>query len=192
MEKFRSRKFCILLYPEEDETHKKALEYIKLNYDYALIVHDKDKNEVGELKKSHTHVVIATANAKWNTALSEELGIGENYIEKCRAFDNALEYLIHYNDDTKEQYDISEVKGPLKTKLEKILANDGKDENQKAEELIDFIRTYPGTLDEYVFIKYCCSLGMWDVFRRASYVFIRLIDKHNQHIDYSSENKKSR
>ena len=46
MEKYRSRKFCLLLYPLEDETHNKALEYIKLNYDYALIVHDKDKNEL--------------------------------------------------------------------------------------------------------------------------------------------------
>lgn len=189
MEKYRSRKFCILLYPEEDESHKKALEYIKLNYDYALIVHDKDKNEVGELKKSHTHVVISLPNAKWNTALSEELGIGENYIEKCRSLDNALEYLIHYNDDSKEQYDISEVKGSLKAKLEKILANDGKDENTKADELVEFIKTYPGSLDEYIFIKYCTSLGYWDVFRRGSYVFLRLIDKHNQQASLSSTKK---
>ena len=65
MEKFRSRKFCLLLYPNEDKTHKKALEYIKLNYDYALIVHDKDTNENNEIKKAHTHVVVSFSNAKW-------------------------------------------------------------------------------------------------------------------------------
>jgi len=179
MDKYRSRRFCLLLYPLEDTTHKKALEYIELNYDYALIVHDKDKNENGEVKKSHTHIVISFPNAKWNTAVAEELGITENYLEKCRSLDNALEYLIHYNDDTKEQYDIDLVKGNLKRELKKILANDGKDENEKAQELIEFIRTFDGHLDEFVFVQYCCSLGMWDVFRRGSYIFLRLIDKHN-------------
>lgn len=187
MEKFRSRKFCLLLYPLEDETHKKALEYIKLNCDYALIVHDRDKNEVGETKKSHTHVVISFSNAKWNTALADELGITYNYIEKCRSFENALEYLIHYNDDTKEQYDIEDVKGNLKGQLKKIIENDGKSENDKALELTEFIRTYPGQLDEFTFVQYCCSIGMWSVFRRASFIYIRLIDKHNQ---YTSLNKK--
>lgn len=42
MENYRSRKHCLLLYPEEGSAHKKAIEYIKINYDYALIVHDKD------------------------------------------------------------------------------------------------------------------------------------------------------
>lgn len=179
MEKYRSRKFCLLLYPLEDETHKKALDFIELNYDYALIVHDKDKNELGEVKKSHTHIVISFPNAKWNTAIASELGITENYIEKCRSLENALEYLIHYNDDTKEQYDIDLVKGNLKRELKKIISNDGRDENEKAQELIDFIRTFDGHLDEFAFAQYCCYLGMWDVFRRGSYIFLRLIDKHN-------------
>jgi len=183
MEKFRSRKFCLLLYPLEDETHAKALEYIKLNYDYAYIVHDKDKNEEGELKKSHTHVIIALPNAKWNTALSEDLGIPTNYIEKCRSYDNALEYLIHYNDDTKFQYDISCVRGNLIKELNKVIANDGKDENVKAYELIDFIRNYDGILDEFDFTQHCCEVGMWDVFRRASYIYLRLIDRHNSQIN---------
>ena len=179
-EKYRSRKFCVLLYPNEDQTHKKAYDFIKLNYDYASIEHNKDKNEQGEIKKSHTHIVISFPNAKWNTALSEELGITPNYIEKCRSLDNALEYLIHYNDDTKEQYDIEEVQGNLKSQLKKIMSVDGKDENEKALELVDFIRTYPLELDEFTFIQYVCSVGMWDVFRRASFVYLRLIDKHNQ------------
>lgn len=179
MEKYRSRKFCLLLYPLEDKTHKKALEYIKLNYDYASIVHNKDKTEEGDIKKSHTHVVISCTNAKWNTALAEELGITENYIEKCRSMDNALEYLIHYNDDTKEQYDIEEVQGNLKDKLKRILLNDGKDENMKALELIDYIDNYDGPIDEVEFFKHACEVGMYDVARRSAYILMRIIDKHN-------------
>lgn len=179
MEKYRSRKFCLLLYPLEDETHKKAIEYIKLNYDYALIVHDKDIDEEGSLKKIHTHVVISCQNAKWNSALAEELGIAPNYLAKCRNFENALEYLIHYNDNDKYGYDIDDVQGNLASRLKQIILNDGKDENTKAYELIDYIENYEGYIDICEFSKYCCSVGMWDVYRRASYLFIRIIDKHN-------------
>lgn len=184
MEKIRSRKFCLLLYPLEDETHKKAIEFIKLNYDYAMIEHNQDKNENGEIKKSHTHIVVSFPNAKWNTAVAEELGITPNYIEKCRDMDKALEYLIHHNDDTKHQYDIEEVKGNLKSQLKKILINDGKDENTKAFELMDYIDTYDGYLDEMLFFKYASSIGMFDIARRSAIIFLRLIDKHNEKNDY--------
>lgn len=172
----------MLLYPNEDSTHAKALEFIKLNYDYAMIVHNKDTNDEGELKKEHTHVVVSFPNAKWNTALAEELGIALNYIEKCRSLDNALEYLIHYNDDSKHQYEFDEVQGNLKAKLKQIMANDGKDENQKALELINYIESQVGLIDELSFFKYACDIGMYDVARRSSYILLRLIDKHNSNI----------
>lgn len=179
MEKFRCRKFCMLLYPKEDKTHKKAIEFIKLNYDYALIEHNQDLDDNGNVKKAHTHVVVSFPNAKWNTAISEELGITENYIEKCRSFDNALEYLIHYNDDTKHQYDIEEVQGNLKAQLKKVMLNDGKDENQKAYELIDYIENFEGYIGLADFFKWTCEQGYYDVARRSSYILIRLIDIHN-------------
>lgn len=183
MEKIRSRKFCMLLYPKEDKTHKNAIEFIKRNYDYAMIEHNQDLNEDGEIKKEHTHVVVSFPNAKWNTAIAEELGITPNYIEKCRDMEKALEYLIHYNDDTKHQYDIEEVQGNLKAKLKKILLNDGKDENQKAFELFDYINNYPGYINEIEFFQYACSIGMYDVARRSSSFILRAIDNHNEYLN---------
>jgi len=178
--KYRGRKHCLLLYPNEDESHRKAIEYIKLNYDYALIVHDKDfSNDTGEIKKAHTHIVLSCDNAKWNTALATELGITPNYIQQCRNYENALNYLIHYNDDTKYQYSINEVKGNLKQKLEKLLINDKKDENDKSIELIEYIKNYEGVLSVSRFAKYSAEIGMWDVFRRASFIFLKLIEEHN-------------
>lgn len=182
MEKYRSRKFCFILYPKEDEIHKKALEFIKNNYDYALIEHNRDFKDDGEIKKSHTHVVISLPNAKWNTALSDEIGLPVNYFEKCRSLDNALEYLIHYNDNSKEQYSIEEVQGTLKKKLKKLILNDGKDENEKVEELIDFIEHCNVEISETQFIRYACSLGYFDVIRRSSSWFIRILDRHNQEL----------
>lgn len=170
---------CLILYPDEDITHKKALEFIKLNYDYAYIVHDKDYNELGVIKKSHVHIIVSFHNAKWNTAFAEEIGISENYIQSIRNYENCLEYLIHYNDLDKHQYDISEVKGSLKDKLIRFLNNDEKDENEKCIELIQYIENYKGFISVTQFSYYCCSIGMWDVFRRASYLYLRIIDEHN-------------
>ena len=99
--KYKSRNFCILLYPLEDKTHYCALEYIKLNFEYAFIEHNEDYDKNGEIKKSHTHVVLQFSNQKWNTALADEIGISLNYIERCRSLENALDYLIHFNDRKK-------------------------------------------------------------------------------------------
>ena len=169
-----------MLYPLEDKTHHEALEYIKLNYDCAYIVHDKDVNEVtGEIKKSHTHVVIRCDNAKWNTALSKDIGLVENYIQDCRSYKNALMYLIHYNDDTKEQYDIDCVQGSLKKKLRQILESDDKTEHEKASEIIDWIYMQDHELFISDLARYSISVGMWDVFRRAQYIFTSIMAEHN-------------
>ena len=49
-QKFRDRKFCAVLYPE-DETHVAAIEKLKSGgYNFAAILHDKDVYEDGEHK----------------------------------------------------------------------------------------------------------------------------------------------
>ena len=51
-QKFRDRKFVLVLYPE-DPTHSAAIEKMKSGgYNFAAILHDKDTLETGELKKS--------------------------------------------------------------------------------------------------------------------------------------------
>ena len=177
--KYRSRKFCILLYLDNKE-HLESLEYIKNNFDYAYIIHDKDTDKNGELKKEHIHLVLSCVNAKWNTALSDEINLSLNFIQQCRNFEKALEYLIHYADDSKYQYDINEVQGNLKSKLIKQLNNSDKDENDKVKDLINYINNNNKPISVTEFSAYCASQGMWDVFRRASFIFISLINEHNE------------
>ena len=128
MEKFRSRNFNLVLY-DEDESHKNALDYIEKNCDYAMILHDMDTNEIGEIKKAHYHVVLRFPNAKWSTSLANDLGIGENYIEECRSLKRSLLYLIHYYDEDKYQYDIDDVKGSLKNRLIEIYLHHNNESN---------------------------------------------------------------
>lgn len=180
MEKFRDRKFCLLLYPD-DPIHMEALARIESSYDYAYVLHDKDViEESGEIKKAHYHVVLISGkNAIWSSALAKELGIEVNYIQLCRNVDRALEYLIHFNEEEKYQYSIEDVKGTLKARLNQLINCTNKSESDKVSELIEFIETYDGHLTISTFSKHCASVGMWDVFRRAGTIFIKIIDEHN-------------
>ncbi len=179
-EKFRDRKFCLLLYPLEDETHKNAIDIIKRSYDYAMITHDSDLDEVGNLKKSHTHLVIRFNNPVWNSALAKDLGIEINYIQKCRSLERSLLYLVHYNEPDKFQYDIRKVQGNLKQKLLNYIKNSGKDESEKVLDLLDYIDSYVGRLDEQDFVRYVATNGMYDIYRRSTVTFIRALQKHNE------------
>lgn len=130
IEKFRARTVCFILCPD-DENFNKYAECIKNNYDYACIFHDRDINEdTGEIKKPHFHYVVKFSNAKWNSAFSEETSIPINYIQECRKYENALEYLVHFNDDSKIQYPIDEVQGPLKFQLLKLIKRKEKDNDE--------------------------------------------------------------
>jgi len=190
MEKYRSRTHMLLLYPD-NEDHKKAFDKIIKSYDHAGILHHKDywtfddekKNpdhKSGTLKKAHYHIILRFNQAVWSSAICKELGIQENYIENIKKFDNALQYLIHYNDNDKAQYDINDVFGNLKNRLVESINKIEKSEGEKVVELIQFIREFEGRLPITVFAKYCAENGYWSEFRRSGAIFCKIIDEHNE------------
>ena len=189
-EKYRSRTHMLLLYPDCKE-HIDAVEKITQSYDYAMILHDKDifteedekKNpdhKSGTFKKPHYHIVLRFTNNTWSSAICKELGIEHNYIEECKRFDNALQYLIHYNDTDKTQYSLEEVKGTLKTRLVESINKQEKSEGEKVVELIQFIKEYEGRLTLTEFATYCALNGYWAEFRRSGSIFIKIIEEKNQ------------
>lgn len=175
----RSSNWNLVLYPQEDKTHELALKIIKKDYDYACIVHDNDLDSKGEIKKSHTHVVLHFKNQRWRNSIALDLGITPNYLEKCRNLENSLKYLIHYNDFDKYQYDISDVEGTLKQKLLEILEYSDMTESDKFLELVNFIHSYPVHLTLHDFLQYVCSTSLFSVYRRSAMTFNQLIKEHN-------------
>lgn len=189
-EKYRSRVHMLLLYPD-NEQHCKAVEKIQQSYDYALCLHNRDywteedekKNPdrvSGEVKKEHWHIVLRFNQAVWSTAICKELGLEHNYIENVKRFDNAIQYLIHYNDNDKAQYSIDEVKGNLKQKLIESINKIEKSEGEKVVELIDYIEKYDGRISIKKFASFCAEQGYWAEFRRSATIFIKIIEEHNQ------------
>lgn len=191
-EKYRSRAHMVLLYPDNAE-HCKAIEKIKRSYDYAMILHDRDfwteedekknpEHVSGLKKKEHWHVVLRFPQAVWSSAICKELGIEHKFIECIKKFDNALMYLIHYNDSDKTLYSIDEVSGNLKNKVVESINKLEKSEGEKVLELIDFIEDYPNKLTIKEFSRWCAMNGYWSEFRRSASVFLKIIDEHNRKI----------
>lgn len=180
-EKYRSRVHMLLLYPD-CEAHCQALEKIKQSYDFAMCLHNRDVTEDGELKKEHWHVVLRFNQAVWSSAICKELGIEHNYIEDVKRIDNALQYLIHYNDNEKAQYTIEEVQGNLKTKLKESISKVEKSEGEKVCELIEYIESQEEKITIKNFANFCASNGYWAEFRRSATIFIKIIEEHNQRL----------
>ena len=182
MVKYRSRSHMLLLYPENVD-HMKAYEIIQKSYDYASILHNKDVTEDGEIKKEHIHIVVRFPQPRWSSAICKDLGIPENYIEEVKKFENALQYLIHYNDLDKAQYNLDDVQGPLKKRLAESLNKIEKSEGEKVTELIQFIQTYDKKLTITEFAKFCAYNGYWSEFRRSGAIFCKIIEEHNNTLE---------
>lgn len=177
-ENYRSRTHLLLLYPDNQQ-HCKAVEKIKQSYDYAIILHNRDVTQDGELKKEHWHIVLRFQQAIWRSALCKNLGIDTNYCEDVKKFDNALQYLIHYNDSDKAQYNVDEVQGNLKQRLVESINKVEKSEGEKVLELIEYIESQDNRISIKQFASYCASAGCWSEFRRSATIFIKIIDEHN-------------
>jgi len=181
-EKIKDRKFNVLLYPDCPE-HVKALDIIRQQYDCAYCLHDKDSDpETGEQKKPHWHVVIRVGKVPiWSTALAKDLGIPDNYIQRCRRLNDSLLYLTHYNTPEKYQYSREEVKGSLSLLYGQLIEDGGKSEGEKVVELIDHIVQFEGHLSVTEFARHCATEGKWDVYRRAGAIFNAMLSEHNFH-----------
>lgn len=180
MKNAKSRNFNLVLYPE-DNTHRNALEIIKRKYNHAYILHDKDYDENGELKKPHYHVVITFPNARYQLSIASELQIDANYLEKTSSLESSLLYLIHYNESDKYPYDINEVKGTLLTKLNNLINSNGYDEGLIIQVIIEYIDN-----QDYItirdFMLWTSINGYYPTYRRSQYNINALIKEHNTNL----------
>lgn len=188
--RFRDRKFCAVLYPE-DPTHFACVEKLKTGgYTYALILHDQDVYEdgdqKGQLKKPHWHVVLKFTNAVWNVPTAKELGIEPNYLQKCSSMDGALLYLVHDGNPDKYQYSLDNVEGPLKTRLAALLVDD--DEGTRALTIYQMIKSSPGIVTYSEIFEKAIKAGLYGDFRRMGGGVNSLIADHNYEFYRETQN----
>lgn len=172
MKEDKFKYFTLVLYPE-DTTHVDLLNYLSNTYFCKYILHDKDRNLTGELKKPHWHIVWQTSSPRTITSLKKELNV--EYLESVRTQKQMLAYLIHANDDSKYQYPLSDLKGDLS------IESDTEDNNVLL--ILDFIESCPIELSVKELNYFCARNGLWSHYRRSSYIFIKTLEEHNKLIN---------
>lgn len=191
----KSKTILLLLYPDEDETHKKALNQIsKITHKYAYIKHDKDTYDsddtddeslIGTLKKEHYHVVLYFENQRYPSAIAKKLGIAENYARVGESLKGSLAYLTHLYHLTKFQYDLNEVISCpyMLNQLIELHNNINYSESMVFESLFHYIKNFHlGTeISITEFTRYCLKNGYYSTFRKNFNIFTSLIKEHNAH-----------
>lgn len=172
--KFRS--FAGTLYPDSESYDcETLLSTIRSKFiDWAYILHDKDFNENGELKKPHIHWV-GRATPRCLSVVSNFLGLPENDIEVVKNFDNMVMYLIHLNDIDKFQYSPDDV--------ETNLPNIGQLLRRQSEgQVVKDLASAKMQKSWYDLVQYAVDTDSYDVLRRNLGV-IRLIWEEVQFSD---------
>lgn len=171
-----NRNYTLILYPE-DITHMYALTIIQEKYDYAMIKHDKDILESGELKKEHYHVIIHFKNARYKKAIAKELGIEENYLTGCD-LKAQLRYLIHIDDKDKYQYDMEEVEGTqnMKKIFLSYIETNKRNISLEIKEIIQGIKENKiRNIDELMI--WACDNGYINIILNNAYIFTKLLER---------------
>ena len=123
--------FTMLLYTEDDHYNiNEVLDKIRSlsedkGWSYSMILHDKDfyteetfddfghlLGHMGDLKKPHYHVVIATPYAVAISDIATWLGIAQRFIDNLKntnRYKGMILYLTHINHPEKFQYPIGDV-----------------------------------------------------------------------------------
>lgn len=164
--KFRS--FAGTLYPDSESYDcEQLLSVIRSKFiDWAYILHDKDTDDNGELKKPHIHWV-GRATPRTLSVVSNFLGLPENDIEVVKNFDNMVMYLIHLNDIDKFQYSPDDV--------ETNMPNIGQLLRRKSEgQIVKDLASAKMEKSWYDLVQYAVETESYDVLRRNLGV-IRLI-----------------
>jgi hypothetical protein len=172
--KFRS--FAGTLYPDSESYDcETLLSTIRSKFiDWAYILHEKDVNENGELKKPHIHWV-GRATPRCLSVVSNFLGLPENDIEVVKNFDNMVMYLIHLNDIDKFQYSPDDV--------ETNLPNIGQLLRRQSEgQIVKDLASAKMQKSWYDLVQYAVDIDSYDILRRNLGV-IRLIWEEVQMAD---------
>lgn len=185
--KKKYRTVRLLLYAHEDPAHIFAMKKLVENgYSFVAIDHDKDiyteednckPEQVGTIKKKHTHVVVRFGGPRYAGPFCDSLGITPNYCFVCDNPKNAMLYLVHYGYENKHQYNIEDCYGPLRFELSKYLECDN--ESDRVMRVLDILDTLPKPATYRMFLVKCCENGLYSEFRRLGAGVSKLLDEHN-------------
>lgn len=200
----RGRLLCLLLYPDDNQSHKTALDTLYKYYQVLTVCHNQDIylydetdengniiHSAGELKKPHYHILVQFRNARYISGVAKELGIEEHLIQKCNSFDSYVIYMTHRDEPMKYQYNVSDLKGALIDKAVRVLECPETLEEQFFN-IQNWIVSHPKARYRELG-EWCVSYGYMSLFMRYQSYFKEVFyeQKCSNKYDYIERSKKS-
>ena len=178
------RYYCIeiILYTD-NQLHLCLMNDLIKKYNYAYILHYKDKNDDGSLKKEHFHLLLFFSNARWGSSILKEINIDNSNLIQFR--DNktsAIQYLIHSNNLDKFQYNYEDIISNIDLSI--YFSDIKNKEDSQVAIIYDFIVNYVGVLHFSTLYYYAVSNGLWSSYRRNYSIIKDLVSEHNSNLTY--------
>lgn len=189
--KLRKRKFSFVIWCDDKNFQKQMIEVNESNT--AWVLHDKDLDENGELKKAHVHVVLVLQNARTLKSIADQFLLkdqeGNNCYGKINIIDDkkkgkslkgAYLYLIHCNAPDKYQYSMDDIGGKLKSDAVSCIETYLNGDNDN---IVLNIKTWIDNSDHYIsyneILTYCCDYGYANKLISRWYFWRGYIEEHN-------------
>lgn len=115
------------------------------NVAYGYILHDKDVDSDGVIKKAHYHFILNFPNPRKQNALSALFLVPYNYFKCWDSFEKGFQYLIHLNDRNKYQYPITDIITNV-SNVNDLLLNKVISEEIAIQKILDFINGFDNSV----------------------------------------------
>lgn len=190
--------WTVLLYPD-DPSGKAAFDLIKTRYSgqYVAILHDRDVDDEGKLKKPHWHIAFVFENQRYRAPLAKDLGIEERLIQP--GDDAFIDYWLHRNDLKKFQYEETDLIGDSAlvsaslAQMEKRRAKDTVREEDVISRIFDFIDSHPTEIiSRRAIADFCLNNYIWSFYRRSGSIIMGIVAEHNEEVTSRFERERLR
>ena len=130
-----------VIYPESTSYSCEAvLLAVQQNFSkWAYILHDDDKNEDGELKKAHFHVLFRSNRSYTPNGVAYTLGVPLSALCNVKSWKAAVRYMVHLDDPEKYPYPFEDIVSNFPVKP--LLVPD--DDEEKAKRIYQFLSQNP-------------------------------------------------
>lgn len=180
---FRARKFQILAYPESSPNLINTLK--EFGWDFVAILHDKDKNKDGAIKKPHWHIYLEFVNACFNTSICKQLELPSNFVRKMEKTNEVkfLAYLTHFQSKDKYKYSDDELISSSDKMIELVMNARNQletavfSESQKVAYLLKLIDEL-GISTMRKLVEVACYNELYDVLRRSGGIFNQILKEN--------------
>lgn len=167
------RCFTLVAYEESIHYNFHELLFVLKGFKYwAYIKHEPEEEE----KQPHYHILIKLENATTIESISKKTGVPVHKIQYVRNIRAMARYMIHFDDDDKIQYDISQVKiSKLWDRKFKKNFEDLKSEDEIIEDIYFFIDNmhYDSYYEKVRYLIQFVNFNCYDsVYKRYRYEFL--------------------